>query len=82
MADLDIEFDFDPNEFKVEKDLEQGAEKNIIHIRIHQRVGRKHITTVNGISDEFDLKKIVKAWKKLFSCNGAIVENPESGSIV
>ena len=35
MADLDIDFDFDPNEFKVEKDLEQGAEKNTIHIRIH-----------------------------------------------
>lgn len=81
MADLDIDF-LDSNEFKVEKDLEQGAEKNIIHIRVHQRVGRKHITTVNGMSDEFDFKKMIKAWKKLFSCNGAIVENIESGPIV
>jgi len=53
-----------------------------IHIRIQQRNGRKTLTTVQGISSEFDLKKIVKVVKKEFACNGTIVEHPEYGEVI
>ena len=42
-----------------------GAREGFIHIRIQQRNGRKTLTTVQGISDEFDKKRIVKAFKKV-----------------
>ena len=47
-----------------------GSQDGYIHIRIQQRSGRKTLTTVQGISTEYDLKKIVKACKKVRrSCN-------------
>ena len=39
--------------------------KNYVHIRIQQRNGRKSITTVAGLSPELDLKKILRALKKV-----------------
>lgn len=36
-----------------------------IHIRIQQRNGRKTLTTVQGIAADYDLKKLVKAFKKV-----------------
>mmetsp|Transcript_38 Transcript_38/g.65 ORF Transcript_38/g.65 Transcript_38/m.65 type:complete len:113 (-) Transcript_38:243-581(-) len=64
----------------------EGQEGNIqagnIHIRIQQRNGRKSLTTVTGLSQELDLKKILKAVKKSFCCNGTIVDDPEVGQVV
>lgn len=42
-----------------------GTQDGLIHIRIQQRSGRKTLTTVQGIADNFDKKKIVKACKKV-----------------
>ncbi len=41
------------------------SQDGYIHIRIQQRNGRKTLTTVQGVSSEFDLKKIVKVAKKV-----------------
>lgn len=59
-----------------------GASDRLIHIRIQQRNGRKTLTTVQGISPEFDFKKIVKIAKKEFACNGTVVDHPEYGEVI
>ncbi len=41
--------------------VQQGA----IHIRIQQRNGRKTLTTVQGIAEAYDMKRIAKACKKV-----------------
>lgn len=46
--------------------LPAGTE-DYIHIRIQQRNGRKTLTTVQGISADYDKKKLVKAFKKVQS---------------
>ena len=51
-------------------------------MRVQQRSGRKCITTVQGLADDLDLKRILKAFKKNFSCNGAIVKDNETGGEV
>lgn len=52
-------------------DAIKGADDNVqdglVHIRIQQRNGRKTLTTVQGLSSEYDLKKIVRACKKVCS---------------
>merc|ERR1712187_17567 len=48
----------------------------------HQRNGRKTLTTVQGIEPKFDLKKLVKACKKEFACNGTVVEHKEYGEVM
>jgi translation initiation factor 1 len=44
---------------------EEGVQDGLVHIRIQQRNGRKTLTTVQGLSKEYDLKKIVRACKKV-----------------
>jgi len=53
--------------FAVEADEPDDAApaKDLIHIRVQQRNGRKCITTVQGLNQELDMKKIVKAIKKV-----------------
>lgn len=44
---------------------EESVQDGLVHIRIQQRNGRKTLTTVQGLSSEYDLKKIVRACKKV-----------------
>lgn len=53
-----------------------------VHIRVQQRNGRKCLTTVQGLADDLDIKRILKAFKKNFSCNGALVKDEELGEII
>eukprot|EP00386_Alphamonas_edax_P005033 GDKI01015814.1.p2 GENE.GDKI01015814.1~~GDKI01015814.1.p2 ORF type:complete len:113 (+),score=51.57 GDKI01015814.1:84-422(+) len=62
-----------------DKDESSGL---FVHIRNQQRNGRKSMTTIQGIAKEFDLKRILKAFKKIFNCNGAIIEDEEFGQII
>jgi translation initiation factor 1 len=36
---------------------EDGVQDGLVHIRIQQRNGRKTLTTIQGLSAEYDLKK-------------------------
>mmetsp|Transcript_15463 Transcript_15463/g.31856 ORF Transcript_15463/g.31856 Transcript_15463/m.31856 type:complete len:109 (+) Transcript_15463:17-343(+) len=69
------------NAFDDAKDGEgQGEEK--VHVRVQQRNGRKCITTVAGLADDLDMKRICKAFKKNFSCNGAVQKDDEAGEVI
>jgi len=59
-----------------------GVNSSLVHIRIQQRNGRKTLTTVQGVDPKYDFKKIVKAAKKDFNCNGTVVEHPEYGEVI
>jgi translation initiation factor 1 len=56
--------------------------KDYVHIRVQQRNGRKSLTTIQGLDKSFDYKKIIKAFKKEFCCNGTVVDDAELGSII
>ncbi|KAF8819307.1 putative translation initiation factor SUI1 [Cardiosporidium cionae] len=62
--------------------VDGGPAKDLIHIRNQQRNGRKSVTTVQGLDKGLDLKKIVRALKKEFSCNGTVIDHEEFGSII
>ncbi|KAL1917780.1 uncharacterized protein VTP21DRAFT_3614 [Calcarisporiella thermophila] len=57
-------------------------QQQYIHIRIQQRNGRKALTTLQGLPSEFDRKKLLKAFKKEFACNGTIVADEELGEVI
>ena len=44
--------------------------------------GRKCITTVQGLNEQLDLKKIIKAIKKTHCCNGTIVDDEGMGQVL
>lgn len=45
---------------------DQAAQVDDVHVRIQQRNGRKVLTTIQGIDENYDKKKLVKAFKKVF----------------
>lgn len=59
-----------------------GATEEKVHVRVQQRNGRKCITTVAGLADDLDIKRICKAFKKNFSCNGAVQKDEEAGEVI
>ena len=61
---------------------EETHDSSKVHIRVQQRNGRKCITTVAGLAEDLDVKKILKAFKKNFSCNGAIAKDAEVGQVI
>ncbi|XP_037357840.1 eukaryotic translation initiation factor 1-like [Talpa occidentalis] len=63
-------------------DLLPAGTEDYIHIRIQQRSGRKTVTTVQGITDDYDKKKPVKGFKKKFACNGTVIEHPDYGEVI
>eukprot|EP01092_Planopodium_desertum_P010007 TRINITY_DN4400_c0_g1_i1.p1 TRINITY_DN4400_c0_g1~~TRINITY_DN4400_c0_g1_i1.p1 ORF type:complete len:126 (+),score=22.22 TRINITY_DN4400_c0_g1_i1:44-379(+) len=68
------------------KDAEDGfvdsKKENLVHIRIQKRNGRKSITTIQGMADDLDLKKLLKAFRKEFACNGTLLHDEEMGEII
>ncbi|NXN66378.1 EIF1 factor, partial [Himantopus himantopus] len=63
-------------------DLLPAGTEDYIHIRIQQWNSRKTLTTVQGLADDSDKKKLVKALKKKFPCNGTIIEHSEYGKMI
>ncbi|XP_049637538.1 eukaryotic translation initiation factor 1-like [Suncus etruscus] len=64
-------------------DLLPASSEDYIHIKIQQRGNsRKTLTTVQGIADDYDKKKLVKAFKKKFACNGTVIEHPEYEEVI
>jgi len=73
---------YDPFADTTGEDDAGPGDQGLVHIRIQQRNGRKTLTTVQGMSSDYDFKKIVKVAKKEFACNGTVVEHPEYGEVI
>jgi len=88
-AALDLEDEKKEKKKKKKKEAEgEGAdsltkkEADAVHIRVQQRNGRKCITTVQGLDQNLDFKKILKAVKKAECCNGTVVEDETMGNVL
>jgi translation initiation factor 1 len=53
-----------------------------IHIRVQQRNGKKSITTIEGLAEDLDLKRICKDMRQKFNCNGNVIEDKDRGEVI
>ncbi|KAG1146377.1 hypothetical protein G6F37_000598 [Rhizopus arrhizus] len=81
MSELDLNSPFDPFA-DVEEEKGSVNTANYFHLRIQQRNGRKTLTTLQGLPKEIDSKRLLKAVKKAFACNGTVVDDEEHGEII
>lgn len=73
--DLGITSNFADNSFA-------GAMRtNKIHFRLQQQ-GRRNLTIIQDLDDDLDFKRICKAMRKKFNCNGNVVEHEDFGMII
>jgi len=56
--------------------------KSRVIIMVQQRSGTKQITSISGLADDLDLKKILRYLKKIFNCNGAIIDDSRFGKVI
>jgi len=79
-----MEFDIKSGIAGLDDDLNNRDKTGVppIHIRVQQRKSNKYITIVEGIASEFDLKKILRAFKKQLNCNGTIAEGKEGDKVL
>jgi translation initiation factor 1 len=56
--------------------------KDVVHLRVQQRNGRKTLTTVQGISAGFNHARILRDLKRDLCCSGVIVEDEDLGKII
>jgi len=61
--------------------LLDNQEKRYVHLRL-QHNGRRKITLIQGLNEDFDFKKIIKYIKKASSCGGTILEDEEYGKVL
>jgi translation initiation factor 1 len=54
---------------------EMEAISHMVHIRVQQRTTRKSYTIVEDMPEDIDLKKVVKAFRKILSCGGEVKNN-------
>ena len=65
-----------------EPDQEDAVQHDVIHIRVQQRNGRKMLTTVQGIEEKFDKRKLVKYIRKHYACSGTVITHSEYGQVL
>lgn len=74
---------FDPLADVVTRELGPDSDTaDHVHIRVQQRNGKKSLTTVQGLKQQYDKAKVLKALKKEFCCNGTVVDDPELGQVI
>ncbi len=61
---------------------EDGKDNTKVHIRVQQRNGRKCITTVAGLAEDLDVKKITRALTKAFKTSGTVKKDLDDNNIV
>lgn len=71
-----------PKDTDFEDDVKKSRPVSEIHIRIRQRNGKKTLTTIEGLADDLDLKKIAKAMRKTFQTSGAVIKTESHGEII
>lgn len=53
-----------------------------LHIRVQKRNGRKCITTIEGFEEDLDVKRICKAMRKQFNCNGNVINDEKNTDVM
>lgn len=53
-----------------------------ITIQTQQRNGKKSTTSVVGLAEDLDLKKILSHLKKTYQCNGFISKDSKLGEVI
>lgn len=52
--------------------LDEVINREVVHIRVQKRSGRKHVTTITGLGQDLDFVRLLKALKKNFQCIGSL----------
>lgn len=57
---------------KTTSGLDDIFHREVVHVQLQKRNGRKSITTITGLEQDIDFRRLLKAFKKNFKCIGSL----------
>ncbi|AYU79207.1 putative translation factor sui1 [Leishmania major strain Friedlin] len=57
-----------------------GGQK--VHIRVQQRKGKKFVTTVQGLNQKLNFRRINREFQRRWGCNGTVISTPDAGTVI
>jgi translation initiation factor SUI1 len=79
MLSDDLDNPFRPNLDEIDT---KAKPTRAVHVRVRQRTNRTYITTIEGIHDDIDFKKVCSCLKKQLKCSGAVLVNEDKKSVI
>jgi len=61
--------------------LQVFEQRSKIHIRVQQQ-GKRWITTIDGLDDDLDIKRIARAMKKTLHCSINVTTNKDGDEVI
>ena len=61
---------------------EGDRKQQMVHIQFQQRTTRKCLTIIQGLADDLDFKKLLRHFKKMWNCNGTLINHEEWGQVI
>ena len=66
---------------EMKSDVFAGVITSKIHIRT-QNMGRKWVTTIDGLDEDLDLERIAKAMKKSLHCSTTVIKDKDENEVI
>ncbi|KPA79170.1 putative translation factor sui1 [Leptomonas pyrrhocoris] len=57
-----------------------GGQK--VHIRVQQRKGKKFVTTVQGLNQRLNFRRINREFQRRWGCNGTVINTTDAGTVI
>ncbi|KAH8606389.1 putative Translation initiation factor SUI1 [Trypanosoma vivax] len=57
-----------------------GAQK--VHIRVQQRKGKKFVTSVQGLNQDLNFRRINREFQRRWGCNGTVISTSDAGKVI
>jgi translation initiation factor 1 len=70
------------NSMDIFGDINKQLFSSKVTISVEKRNGKKCITSVTGMANDLDLKKILSYLKKTYNCNGSIIKDEKNGEVM
>ena len=58
------------------------GQANFVHLHFQKRNARQCLTSVRGLPNDLDMKKLTRHFKKAWCCNGSTTKHSEWGDII
>ncbi|EAN93618.1 putative Eukaryotic translation initiation factor 1 [Trypanosoma cruzi] len=64
------------------RSVQDALEAQKVHIRVQQRKGKKFVTSVQGLNQALNFRRISREFQRRWGCNGTVIVTPDAGTVI
>nr|CCC95199.1 unnamed protein product [Trypanosoma congolense IL3000]CCC95201.1 unnamed protein product [Trypanosoma congolense IL3000] len=62
--------------------VQNALDAQKVHIRVQQRKGKKFVTSVQGLNQALNFRRINREFQRRWGCNGTVISTPDAGVVI